>query len=109
MASCTSIPARPAGMAAHSRAHRGPGARHQLRVGVRSARGHDRVVSWRHGGFAVTAALRVLMVLGMLGAFDTIYYHEFRLRLPSNPLARKELRLHAARDFSYCIVFASLA
>jgi hypothetical protein len=57
----------------------------------------------------VTGALRVLMLLGVLGAFDTIYYHEWRLRLPSQPTARRELRLHAARDFAYCIVFASLA
>ena len=44
-----------------------------------------------------------------LGAFDTLYYHEFRLRLPSALTARKELKLHAARDFIYAIIFASLA
>jgi hypothetical protein len=49
------------------------------------------------------------MLLGMLGASDTMYYHEYKLRLPSVPTARKELRLHAARDFAYCIVFGSLA
>lgn len=57
----------------------------------------------------MTAALHVLLLLGVLGAFDTLYYHEWRLRLPSTPSAGKELRLHAARDFAYSIVFGSLA
>lgn len=57
----------------------------------------------------MTLVLEVLMLLGLLGAFDTLYYHEWRLRLPYNPAARKELRLHASRDFVYCIVFGSLA
>jgi len=54
-------------------------------------------------------ALLVLLLLGVLGALDTLYYHEWRLRLPETPTARRELRLHASRDFSYAIVFASLA
>jgi hypothetical protein len=54
-------------------------------------------------------ALEVLMLLGMLGASDTFYYHEYKLRLPYTPSARTELKLHAIRDFSYCIVFGSLA
>jgi hypothetical protein len=54
-------------------------------------------------------ALYVLLVLGMLGAFDTLYYHEWRLRLPSTPSAAPELRLHASRDFAYTIVLGSLA
>jgi hypothetical protein len=57
----------------------------------------------------VTTALEVLIVLGMLGALDTIYYHEWKLRLPETPTARRELRLHASRDFAYAIVFGSLA
>jgi hypothetical protein len=55
------------------------------------------------------SALYVLLLLGTLGAFDTIYYHEWRLRLPSTPSAAPELRLHASRDFAYTIVFGSLA
>jgi hypothetical protein len=54
-------------------------------------------------------ALYVLLFLGGLGAFDTLYYHEWRLRLPSTPSAAPELRLHALRDFAYTIVFGSLA
>ncbi len=54
-------------------------------------------------------ALQVLLLLGALGACDTLYYHEWKLRLPRVPTARRELRLHAARDFAYAIVFGSLA
>jgi uncharacterized protein len=57
----------------------------------------------------MTTALHVLVLLGLLGAFDTLYYHEWRLQLPETPTARRELRLHAARDFAYAIVFGSLA
>ena len=57
----------------------------------------------------MTGALSVLVLLGALGAFDTLYYHEWKLRLPANPAARGELRLHAWRDFAYTIVFGSLA
>jgi hypothetical protein len=54
-------------------------------------------------------ALEVLLLMGMLGAFDTLYYHEWRLQLPQTPSARRELRLHATRDFAYAIVFGSLS
>src|SRR5215831_18355769 len=57
----------------------------------------------------MTIALLVLLLLGVLGALDTIYYHELRLQLPETPSARRELRLHATRDFAYAIVFGSLA
>jgi hypothetical protein len=57
----------------------------------------------------MTAALNILLVLGALGAFDTLYYHEWKLRLASIPSAAAELRLHACRDFAYAVVFGSLA
>jgi len=57
----------------------------------------------------MTTALQVLLLLGALGALDTLYYHEWRLRLPETQSARRELRLHASRDFAYAIVFGSLA
>jgi uncharacterized protein len=53
--------------------------------------------------------LYCLVLLGALGAFDTLYYHEWRLRLPSLPTAASELRLHGVRDFAYTMVFATLA
>jgi len=57
----------------------------------------------------MTLALCVLLFLGLLGASDTLYYHEWRLRLPYQPWAGRELRLHASRDFAYATVFGSLA
>ena len=53
--------------------------------------------------------LYCLVLQGALGAFDTLYYHEWRLRLPSKSAAASELRLHGVRDFAYTIVFATLA
>jgi len=55
------------------------------------------------------AVLLLLILQGLLGAFDTLYYHEVRLRLPSVATARKELKLHAVRDFIYAVIFGSLA
>lgn len=52
--------------------------------------------------------LWLLAVQGVLGAFDTLYYHEWRARLPMLRTAGRELKLHAARDFIYGIIFATL-
>lgn len=52
--------------------------------------------------------LGLLAIQGAIGAFDTLYYHEWRARLPANPEAASELRLHALRDFFYAILFGSL-
>ena len=49
----------------------------------------------------MTTAIWLLFVQALLGAFDTLYYHEYRLRLPHGHAAKTELRLHAARDFAY--------
>jgi hypothetical protein len=56
----------------------------------------------------VTAAIWLLFVQALLGAFDTLYYHEYRLRLPHGDGTRTELRLHAARDFAYAVIIGSL-
>src|SRR5690242_4089267 len=53
-------------------------------------------------------ALVLLAVQGALGAFDTLYYHEYRLRLPSQPHAGRELQLHAFRDFAYALLFGTV-
>jgi hypothetical protein len=45
---------------------------------------------------------------GAIGAFDTLYYHEWRARLPALPGARPELRLHAVRALIYAALFALL-
>jgi hypothetical protein len=54
-------------------------------------------------------ALTLLFVQGCLGAFDTLWYHEFTLRLAYDSAARKELILHSSRDFIYAVIFSSLA
>lgn len=57
----------------------------------------------------MSTALWLLAVQGALGAFDTLYYHEWRARLPAGvPGTRPELLLHAARDFFYALLFGSL-
>jgi hypothetical protein len=57
----------------------------------------------------VSATLWLLFAQGLLGASDTLYYHELRARLPGlGRGAATELRLHAVRDFIYAIVFATL-
>jgi hypothetical protein len=53
-------------------------------------------------------ALWLLAVQGAFGAFDTLYYHEWRARLPALDGARPELRLHAARALIYAVVFGAL-
>jgi len=53
-------------------------------------------------------ALIFLMAQGALGAFDTLYFHEYKLRLPAQPHARHELHLHASRDFIYAILFGTI-
>jgi hypothetical protein len=51
----------------------------------------------------------LLALLSVLGAFDTVYYHEWRARLPAlGSAAKSELRLHAFRDFVYTILFGTL-
>jgi uncharacterized protein len=53
--------------------------------------------------------LTLLLIQGCLGAFDTLWYHEFKLGLPHDRSARCELYLHACRDFIYAVIFGSLA
>ena len=57
----------------------------------------------------ISTALWLLALLGAIGAFDTVYYHEWRARLPARAaIAAPELRLHAARDFLYAVLFGTL-
>jgi hypothetical protein len=51
----------------------------------------------------------LLAAQGVIGAFDTLYYHEWRARLPARaPGSAPELRLHALRDFLYAVLFGTL-
>jgi len=57
----------------------------------------------------VTVALWLLAIQGAIGAFDTLYYHEWRARLPGRaPQTAPELRLHAARACLYAVLFGTL-
>jgi len=57
----------------------------------------------------MTTALWLLAIQGLIGAFDTVYYHEWRARLPARgQRVAPELKLHAARDFLYAVLFGSL-
>lgn len=57
----------------------------------------------------MNVVLSLLVIQGMIGAFDTLYFHEWRARLPGRvPHAAPELRLHALRDFLYAILFGTL-
>ncbi|HEY3782106.1 MAG TPA: hypothetical protein VGL56_13560 [Fimbriimonadaceae bacterium] len=53
-------------------------------------------------------AIWILLVQASLGAFDTLYYHEYKLKLPHGDHTQIELKLHAVRDFCYAIIIASL-
>ena len=54
-------------------------------------------------------ALYALVAMGLMGAYDTLVYHELVARLPHRMTARRELQLHASRDFVYMTLFATLA
>jgi hypothetical protein len=54
-------------------------------------------------------ALYLLGLQGLIGAFDTLFYHEWKARLPARGRrAAPELALHAARDFFYGVLFCTL-
>jgi hypothetical protein len=57
----------------------------------------------------MNVALWLLAALGIFGALDTVYYHEWRARLPARgKLVAPELYLHAARDCFYAMLFGTL-
>jgi len=57
----------------------------------------------------VIVALYLFAVQGLLGAFDTLYYHEYKARLPGGvPGTRPELLLHGVRDIIYAVLFGVL-
>ncbi len=58
----------------------------------------------------MNTALCLLVLQGIIGAFDTLYYHEWKARLPAlGKRAARELRLHAVRDLFYSILFVGLS
>jgi hypothetical protein len=60
----------------------------------------------------MTAVLALLLVNVVLGAWDTLWYHEYRARLASAArlaVTRPELRLHVGRDAVYAGLYGVLA
>lgn len=58
----------------------------------------------------MTTVLVLLMVNAVLGAWDTLWYHEYRARLTAKlESTRPELRLHVARDAVYVCLYGFLA
>ena len=55
------------------------------------------------------AALAVLGIQGVLGAYDNIRNHEFREGLPHRSSQGSELLLHAAREGFYLVLFPTMA
>jgi hypothetical protein len=68
----------------------------------------DRLPLCRDDSRDMRAAIWLLLLQASLGAFDTLYYHEYRLKLAHGLHTRVELRLHASRDFAYAIIIGSL-
>jgi uncharacterized protein len=57
----------------------------------------------------MTLILTLLVIQGLMGAFDTLYHHELRAKLPLQTFAALELRIHGIRSVLYAVVFAGLA
>lgn len=54
-------------------------------------------------------ALQLMALQGCLGAFDTLYHHEFGEALAQRASARRELGIHALRASIYGLLFVGLA
>ncbi|MDH3754600.1 MAG: hypothetical protein OEU32_12075 [Acidimicrobiia bacterium] len=58
----------------------------------------------------MTTVLALLLVNVVLGAWDTLWYHEYRARLSARlDSTRTELRLHVTRDAVYVVLYSVLA
>lgn len=53
--------------------------------------------------------INLMIVQALMGAFDTLYHHEFKVALHRCPTARVELAIHSVRALLYGIVFIGLA
>jgi len=57
----------------------------------------------------MTLVFVILTAQVLLGGFDNLWHHEITEDLPHKPWARKELKLHALREFLYAVIFTSVA
>ena len=53
--------------------------------------------------------LPLLAIQITLGAFDNLWHHEIRERLPARRSARAELAMHSLRELCYAVLFVGLA
>ena len=53
--------------------------------------------------------INLMIAQALMGAFDTLYHHEFKVALHQSPTARLELAIHAIRSLLYGVVFIGLA
>jgi hypothetical protein len=51
--------------------------------------------------------LLLLSIQGSIGAYDSIYHHEFKERLSLRDTAKSELKIHSLRSILYSILFLS--
>jgi uncharacterized protein (TIGR01777 family) len=51
--------------------------------------------------------LLLLSIQGLIGAYDSIYHHEFKERLSLKDTAKSELKIHSLRSILYSILFLS--
>jgi hypothetical protein len=57
----------------------------------------------------MNTVLYLLLIQGLIGAFDTFYFHEWKARLPARGIqAKSELSLHAVRDYLYAAIFCTI-
>jgi hypothetical protein len=54
------------------------------------------------------AATVLLVLIGLLGAFDIAYFHTYRGRLVERPESKREAWLHVARGFVYALQFLAV-
>lgn len=52
--------------------------------------------------------LWLLVLQGVMGAFDNLWHHEFTENLPNTPTARNEIALHSVRELIYGVIFLML-
>ena len=52
----------------------------------------------------MTLVFNLLSAQALLGAFDNLWHHEIKERLPSRRSAAGELALHTARELIYALV-----
>jgi len=63
----------------------------------------------RRQAMLMKLCIDLLLVQALLGAFDTLYHHEFKVALAHRVTAQRELAIHAVRAGLYALVFLGLA